>query len=69
MGNHQAAIDDFLNAIKEDPNYALSYFHMGVSQLKLRMYNEAISCFENAKDYDTQDNPAVFDGMGCCYHR
>ena len=42
MGNHHEAILDFDRAIDNDPEYALSHFHRGVSQLKLREYEEAI---------------------------
>ncbi len=69
MGNHHEAILDFDRAINNDPEYALSHFHRGVSQLKLREYEEAIECFTNSRKLDNQDNPAVYDGLGCCYHR
>ena len=35
MGNHSFAIMDFEEAIRIDPGYSVSYFHLGVSKLKL----------------------------------
>jgi protein O-GlcNAc transferase len=67
MGNHHCAIQDFQEAIRIDRQYALSHFHMGVSKLKLREYEEAIVCFNDSDNLE--ENPAVFDGLGCCYHR
>jgi tetratricopeptide (TPR) repeat protein len=67
MGNHHYAIDDFAEAIKIERHYALSHFHMGVSKLKLRDFDEAIKCFQDSDNLE--ENPAVYDGLGCCYHR
>mgnify|MGYP000985792745 CR=1 FL=1 len=66
MGNHQYAIMDFKEAIRIDPEYALSHFHMGVSKLKSRLVREAIEDFKQSELLDL--NPAVYDGLGCCYH-
>ena len=66
MGNHEYAVRDFESAINIDPNYAISYFHMGTSRLKQKLVHEAIEDFNQAKDLD--ENPAVYDGLGCCYH-
>ena len=66
MGNHQFAIMDFKQAIKIDPEYALSHFHMGVSKLKSRLVHKAIKYFKQSEHLE--DNPAVYDGLGCCYH-
>ena len=46
MGNHQFAIRDFEKAIKLEPDYALSWFHKGVSKLKSGLIrDEAIEDF------------------------
>lgn len=66
MGNHQYAIRDFKSAIVEDPNYAVSHFHLGVSKLKSRQIHKAIKYFKESERLDEQ--PAVWDGLGCCYH-
>ena len=44
----------------------MSHFHMGVSKLKSRLIREAIHDFKESERYD--ENPAVYDGLGCCYH-
>jgi len=67
MGNHHYAIKDFEKAIEIERHYALSHFHMGVSKLKLREFDEAIACFTDSDNLE--ENPAVYDGLGCCYHR
>ena len=66
MGNHQYAIRDFEEAIRIEPSYALSHFHMGVSKLKSRLVREAIEDFKES--LMLEENPAVYDGLGCCYH-
>ena len=66
MGNHQYAIQDFKTAIEIEPEYGLSHFHMGVSKLKSRLVREAIEDFKQSELLE--DNPAVYDGLGCCYH-
>lgn len=66
MGNHQYAIMDFKEAIRIEPEYAISHFHMGVSKLKSRLIREAIEDFKQSELLD--DNPQVYDGLGCCYH-
>lgn len=66
MGNHQYAIKDFKTAIEKQPEYSLSHFHMGVSKLKSRLVREAIEDFKKSELLD--ENPAVYDGLGCCYH-
>lgn len=49
-----------------DPSYALSYLHMGVSKLKSHLVREAIQDFKMSEELE--ENPAVYDGLGCCYH-
>ena len=66
MGNHQYAIQDFKTAIEIEPEYGPSHFHMGVSKLKSRLVHEAIEDFKQSEVLDY--NPAVYDGLGCCYH-
>lgn len=66
MGNHEHAIKDFMFAIKKEPEYALSHFHMGMSKLKSRMIREAIVDFERSNSL--KENPSVYDGLGCCKH-
>ena len=66
MGNHQYAIRDFKSAIEIDPEYALSHFHLGVSKLKSRQIHKAIKYFKKSEQLD--QNPSVWDGLGCCYH-
>ena len=39
---------------------------MGVSKLKSRLVREAIEDFKQSELLE--DNPAVYDGLGCCYH-
>lgn len=39
---------------------------MGVSKLKSRLVREAIEDFK--KSELIEENPAVYDGLGCCYH-
>mmetsp|Transcript_32715 Transcript_32715/g.43158 ORF Transcript_32715/g.43158 Transcript_32715/m.43158 type:complete len:97 (+) Transcript_32715:1477-1767(+) len=39
---------------------------MGVSKLKSRLVREAIFDFNRASTLD--ENPAVYDGLGSCYH-
>ena len=69
MGNHEFAIEDFQEAIRIDPNYSLSHFHLGVSKLKSRQVREAIEDFKRADVLDeNSDNSAIFDGLGQCYH-
>ena len=69
MGNHSFAIEDFQEAIRLDPNYSLSRFHLGVSKLKSRQIREAIADFRQADDLDNSgENPGIQDGLGCCYH-
>ena len=67
MGNHEYAIKDFETAIEIDPDESLSHFHKGVSKLKSRMYADAIKDFERSF-YIDPDNPAILDGLACCYH-
>ena len=39
---------------------------MGVSKLKSRLPRDAIKDFEQSAMLE--ENPAVYDGLGCCYH-
>ena len=39
---------------------------MGTSKLKTRLTHEAIEDFRKADQYG--DNPAVYDGLGQCFH-
>ena len=39
---------------------------MGVSKLKSRLVREAIEDFKQSEL--VEENPAVKDGLGCCYH-
>jgi len=39
---------------------------MGVSKLKSRLIHEAIADFQQSERLE--ENPAVWDGLGCCYH-
>ena len=66
MGNHEYAVRDFESAINLDPEYAISYFHMGTSRLKQKLVRDAIEDFNKAILLD--ENPAVYDGLGCCFH-
>lgn len=52
MGNHSFAIQDFEEAIRIDPGYSLSHFHLGVSKLKSRHIREAIEDFKRAENLD-----------------
>ena len=52
MGNHSFAIQDFEEAIRIDPRYSLSRFHLGVSKLKSRQIREAIEDFKQADILD-----------------
>ena len=65
MGNHSFAIMDFEEAIKIDPGYSLSHFHLGVSKLKSRHIREAIEDFKRAENLDEEEeNPGIWDGLG-----
>ena len=48
MGNHNYAIQDFEQAIKIDPNHAMSYFHLGVSRLRSRHVRDAEDDFKES---------------------
>ena len=52
--------------IPRNADNALSYFHMGVSKLKSKMIRDAIKDFNES--ISLEDNPAVYDGLGCCKH-
>ena len=67
MGNHQYAIKDFEEAIKLDPNYSISYYHLGVSKLKSRLVREAKESFRESMGKE-ETNPASLDGLGQCHH-
>lgn len=63
IGNHQFAINDFNAAILIDPSYSEAFYRRGISQLKSRRYEEAISDFKYSLELDTKhENPGVFDG-------
>ena len=55
MGNHQYAITDFDTALQIEPNYGLSWFHMGVSKLKSNRIRKT-------ETYD-QDNKIDFKNL------
>jgi rhomboid protease GluP len=44
-GNHQAAIEEYKTALKLDPEASDVLYKMGVSQLQLKQYDEAIATF------------------------
>lgn len=44
-GNHQAAIEEYKTALKLDPQASDVLYKMGVSQLQLKQYDEAIATF------------------------
>lgn len=66
MGNHQYAIKDFNKAIEIDADYHAAHFHLGVSKLKSREVRESIDNFARANEL--KEEPAVYDGLGCCWH-
>ena len=69
MGNHQFAVADFNTALKLDPEFSEAYFHRGISELKSRRPKDAIDDFKKALDLEqSNDNPGIYDGLGCCYH-
>jgi tetratricopeptide (TPR) repeat protein len=41
--NHEKAIEDYTEAIKEDPNNGLTYYNRGVVYNYLEQYDEAIN--------------------------
>ena len=67
MGNHEYAVRDFESAININPNDSNSYLHKGNSRLKQNLVHEAIEDFNQAKDLG--EDPAVYNGLGCCYHQ
>jgi tetratricopeptide (TPR) repeat protein len=77
MGNHTLAINDFNEAIKNDPSNSEGYFRRGLSKYYSKRFKEAISDFEEAQEKElaagTRDinvdlNAGIYDGMGQCYH-
>lgn len=49
MGNHSKAINDFSDAIKNDPHLIDGYFYRGVSKSYSKMFKDAIKDFERAQ--------------------
>lgn len=48
LGRYQAAIDDFAEAIRLQPDFADAYYNQGNAWLALNEFNLAVSCFDEA---------------------
>lgn len=46
LGRYQAAIDDFAEAIRLQPDFADAYYNQGTAWLALNEFNLAVSCFD-----------------------
>jgi tetratricopeptide (TPR) repeat protein len=78
MGNHQKAINDFSEAIRNDPHLTEGYFYRGHSKSQSKMYKDAIKDFDKAKMEEIRkmeedplyfrQNAGISDGLGRCYH-
>jgi tetratricopeptide (TPR) repeat protein len=56
MGNHQFAAADFNKALSLDPSYHEALYHIGISKLKSRRYQESIEDFMRAKEIVVNKN-------------
>ena len=58
QGNDDAAIKEYKTAISMSPEFPGGYYHLGISQAKLKQYDDAIASFtkelQNGDDYDTE---------------
>jgi len=69
MGNQNYATQDFAQAIKIDPEFSMSFFHLGNSLLRQRDVRNALIEFNKAWDLaDESEKPKIDDGLGQCYH-
>jgi len=62
QGKHQAAVDEFKDAIRLGTAYPGVYYEMGQSYERLKMYDEAIAAYLQGKDKDG-DDPDVENGL------
>jgi superkiller protein 3 len=66
-GWHELAIEYYQKAIAADPNYATTYYNMGLAYAKLENYREAIRCYQKAIDIDPNHTAAYYN-MGNAYY-
>jgi rhomboid protease GluP len=58
-GNDRAAVEEYQQALQLDPDASAIYYRLGVSQVRLKNYDEAIAAFRKqvehgGEDYDTE---------------
>jgi tetratricopeptide (TPR) repeat protein len=58
-GDDQAAVEEYQRALQLDPVASAIYYRLGVSQARLKNYDEAIAAFRkqlehSGDDYDTE---------------
>jgi membrane associated rhomboid family serine protease/Flp pilus assembly protein TadD len=58
-GNDRAAVEEYRQALQLDPDASAIYYRLGVSQARLKNYDEAIAAFRkqlehSGEDYDTE---------------
>jgi Flp pilus assembly protein TadD len=64
-GNHQAAIEEYKTALKLDPQASDVLYKMGVSQLQLKQYDEAIATF--LQEQQRKDNYELETALADAY--
>jgi tetratricopeptide (TPR) repeat protein len=64
--NHSGAIDEYKNALRVDANADGVNYRMGVSQAKLKQYDDAIASFLKERD-SSGDNAALESGLAEAY--
>ena len=58
MGDHEKAIQDFIEAIRLDPKFARAYYNRGITYNRLQRFQAAIDDFSTAIALDSENGPA-----------
>lgn len=61
LGQYEAAIEDYTEAIEIDPGNVEAYFNRGVTRADLEQYEAAIEDYTRAIDVDPEDVPALLN--------
>lgn len=65
-GKLESAIEEFRQAISQDPNSASAYNHLGVTYYRINKFPEASAALEQALRLSPQD-PHVYQNLGAAY--
>jgi membrane associated rhomboid family serine protease/Flp pilus assembly protein TadD len=66
QGNHELAVAEYKTALHLDPQARGVYYRMGISQVKLKLYDDAIASYLKERE-DTGDDPDLENALADAY--